>query len=116
MREELVAEIENGVRFWEVEADSGYLIGVMGTQDICDPIPILHARLSYGVSTAPDRRPAPPPPPLPRRPRAVDPGRPFCRRRRGGRIPRGSGRWAAALGLRGLRRRRGILRLINKSY
>jgi len=36
----------------------------------------------------------------------------LCRRRRSGRIPRGSGRWAAALGLRGLRRRRGILRLI----
>jgi len=71
--------------------------------------------LSGDVSRARDRRLYSPPPPHPRRPRADDPGRPFCRRRRGGWIPCGSGRWAAALRLRSLRRRRGVLSSINKT-
>ena len=37
-------EIEDGVRFWAIEDDSGDLIGVMGIQDVGDVTLIRHAR------------------------------------------------------------------------
>jgi GNAT superfamily N-acetyltransferase len=44
-REELAAEIEDCVRFWAIENDSGDLIGVMGIQDVGDVNLIRHARV-----------------------------------------------------------------------